>query len=101
MFGYQDLVVDFRSIPKMKEYAPVVLDITHSLQQPNQSSGITGGKPELIETLAKAGIASGVDGIFIETHYNPDEAKSDGKNMLAIEELDNLISKLVKIKSSI
>ena len=101
MFGYQDLVVDFRSIPKMKEYAPVVLDITHSLQQPNQSSGITGGKPELIETLAKAGIASGVDGIFIETHYNPEVAKSDGKNMLPLDQLKYLIEKLVKLRSSI
>lgn len=100
-FGYQDLVVDFRSIPKMKEYAPVVLDITHSLQQPNQSSGITGGKPELIETLAKAGIATGVDGIFIETHYNPDEAKSDGKNMLPLDQLKYLIEKLVRLRSSI
>ena len=101
MFGYQDLVVDFRNIPKMKDYAPVILDVTHSLQKPNQDSGVTGGHPELIETIAKAGIATGADGIFIETHYDPNSAKSDGKNMLPIEELDNLISKLVKIKSSI
>ena len=101
MFGYQDLVVDFRNIPKMKDYAPVILDVTHSLQKPNQDSGVTGGEPELIETIAKAGIVTGADGIFIETHYDPKSAKSDGKNMLPIEELDNLISRLVKIKSSI
>ena len=101
MFGYQDLIVDFRNIPKMKVYAPVVLDVTHSLQKPNQDSGVTGGQPELIETIAKAGIATGVDGIFIETHFDPKSAKSDGKNMLPIEDLDELISKLVQIKSSI
>ena len=101
MFGYQDLVVDFRNIPKMKDYAPVILDVTHSLQKPNQDSGVTGGEPELIETIAKAGIVAGADGIFIETHYDPKSAKSDGKNMLPIKELDNLISRLVKIKSSI
>ena len=101
MFGYQDLVVDFRNIPKMKVYAPVILDVTHSLQKPNQDSGVTGGQPELIETIAKAGIATGADGIFIETHFDPKSAKSDGKNMLPIEDLDELISKLVQIKSSI
>ncbi len=101
MFGYQDLVVDFRNIPKMKVYAPVILDVTHSLQKPNQESGVTGGQPELIETIAKAGIVTGVDGIFIETHSDPKSAKSDGKNMLPIEDLDELISKLVRIKSSI
>mgnify|MGYP001214126225 CR=1 FL=1 len=101
MFGYQDLVVDFRNIPKMKVYAPVILDVTHSLQKPNQESGVTGGQPELIETIAKAGIATGADGIFIETHFDPKSAKSDGKNMLPIEALDELISKLVRIKSSI
>jgi len=101
MFGYQDLVVDFRNIPKMKVYAPVILDVTHSLQKPNQDSGVTDGQPELIETIAKGGIVTGADGIFIETHYDPKSAKSDGRNMLPIEELDNLISKLVKIKSSI
>ena len=100
-FGYQDLVVDFRGIPKMKKFAPVVLDITHSLQQPNQSSGVTGGQPELIETIAKAGIASGVDGIFIETHHNPSEAKSDGKNMLKLDQLRTLIEKLIKLKNAI
>ena len=101
MFGYQDLIVDFRNIPKMKVYAPVILDVTHSLQKPNQDSGVTGGQPELIETIAKAGIVTGVDGIFIETHSDPKSAKSDGKNMLPIEDLDELISKLVRIKSSI
>ena len=101
MFGYQDLVVDFRNIPKMKVYAPVILDVTHSLQKPNQESGVTGGQPDLIETIAKAGIVTGADGIFIETHFDPKSAKSDGKNMLPIEDLDELISKLVRIKSSI
>ena len=101
MFGYQDLVVDFRNIPKMKVYAPVILDVTHSLQKPNQESGVTGGQPDLIETIAKAGIVTGADGIFIETHFDPKSAKSDGKNMLPIEDLDELISKLVQIKSSI
>ncbi len=100
-FGYQDLVVDFRGIPKMKKFAPVILDVTHSLQQPNQSSGVTGGQPELIETIAKAGIASGVDGIFIETHNNPSQAKSDGKNMLKLDQLRTLIEKLIKLKNAI
>ena len=102
MFGYQDLVVDFRSIPIMQKFdIPVVLDITHSLQQPNQNSGITGGYPEMIETIAKAGIATGADGIFLETHPNPSQAKSDGKNMLPLDRLENLLSKLVKIRKSI
>ena len=84
-FGYQDLIIDYRGIPEMKKLnVPVVLDITHSLQQPNQASGVTGGKPELIETVARAGIAVGVDGIFIETHPNPAIAKSDGANMLKL-----------------
>jgi len=101
-FGYQDLVVDYRGIPVMKEMGvPVVLDITHSLQQPNQVSGVTGGKPELIETVARAGIAVGVDGIFIETHPNPAEAKSDGANMLILDKLEVLLQKLVQIKLSI
>lgn len=100
-FGYQDLVVDFRGIPVMQNYAPVVLDITHSLQQPNQSSGVTGGKPELIETIAKAGIASGVDGIFIETHPDPSKALSDGANMLALNKLEDLLIKLVKIRQAL
>ena len=98
-FGYQDLVIDFRGIPKMKSFAPVVLDITHSLQKPNQHSGITGGQPELIETIAKAGIASGVDGIFIETHPDPSIAKSDGKNMLKLDKLKFLLEKLLLLKS--
>ena len=101
MFGYQDLIVDFRGIPVMKNYAPVILDVTHSLQQPNQKAGITGGRPEMIETIAKAGIVSGVDGIFIETHPYPENAKSDGKNMLHLNKLRILIEKLVKVKSSI
>jgi 2-dehydro-3-deoxyphosphooctonate aldolase (KDO 8-P synthase) len=97
MFGYGDLIVDFRGIPVMQKYAPVILDITHSLQQPNQSSGVTGGRPELIETIAKAGMAVGVDGIFLETHFNPKEAKSDAANMLPLNKLDGLLEKLVKI----
>ena len=100
-FGYQDLVVDFRGIPKMKKFAPVVLDVTHSLQQPNQSSGVTGGQPELIETIAKAGIASGVDGIFIETYPDPSKAKSDGKNMLRLDKLKPLLEKLIVLKHAI
>ena len=98
MFGYQDLVVDYRGIAVMKKFAPVVLDVTHSLQQPNQSSGVTGGRPEMIETIAKAGIATGVDGIFIETHFDPKNAKSDGANMLNINNLEDLLIKLVKLK---
>ena len=101
MFGYQDLLVDFRGIPVMKKCAPVVLDVTHSLQQPNQSSGVTGGRPEMIETIAKAGIASGADGIFIETHFDPKNAKSDGANMLDISKLEDLLEKLVAIKKAI
>lgn len=100
-FGYQDLVVDYRGIPVMKQFAPTVLDITHSLQQPNQTSGVTGGRPELIETIAKAGIAVGVDGIFIETHPDPAHAKSDGANMLRLDLLENLLTKLVKIRKAI
>ncbi len=97
MFGYGDMIVDFRGVPVMQQYAPVILDITHSLQQPNQSSGVTGGRPELIETIAKAGMAVGVDGIFLETHYNPAIAKSDGANMLALDQLDGLLAKLVAL----
>jgi len=100
MFGYQDLLVDFRGIPTMKKFAPVILDITHSLQQPNQSSGVTGGKPEMIETIAKAGIATGVDGIFIETHFDPKNAKSDGANMLDIGKLESLLEKLITIRKA-
>jgi len=99
-FGYQDLVVDYRGIPVMRQMnVPVVLDITHSLQQPNQSSGVTGGKPELIETVASAGIAVGVDGIFIETHPNPAIAKSDGANMLKLDLLESLLKRLVDIRN--
>jgi 2-dehydro-3-deoxyphosphooctonate aldolase (KDO 8-P synthase) len=101
MFGYQDLVVDFRGIPEMKQFAPVILDVTHSLQQPNQSSGVTGGRPEMIETIAKAGVASGADGIFIETHFDPKNAKSDGANMLDVNNLEHILSKLIKIKKAL
>ena len=101
MFGYQDLIVDFRGIPVMKQFAPVILDVTHSLQQPNQSSGVTGGRPEMIETIAKAGIACGADGIFIETHFDPKNAKSDGANMLDINNLENILVKLIKIKKAL
>ncbi len=85
----------------MQEYAPVVMDVTHSLQQPNQSNGVTGGQPQLIETIAKAAIASGVDGIFIETHPNPQEAKSDGANMLPLDQLEDLLQKLVRLKKAL
>lgn len=100
-FGYTDLVVDFRGIPTMQQYAPVILDVTHSLQQPNQESGVTGGKPQLIETIAKAGIAVGADGLFIETHPNPSEAKSDGANMLPLAQLDALLEKLTRIREAV
>lgn len=101
-FGYYDLIVDYRGIPEMqKTGCPVVLDITHSLQQPNQSSGVTGGKPELIETVARAGIAVGVDGIFIETHPNPAVAKSDGANMLRLDQMETLLEHLVAIRKVI
>ena len=97
-FGYQDLLVDMRSIPIMKKTnLPVVVDITHSLQQPNQSSGVTGGYPGLIETIAKSGIAAGADGIFVETHPNPEEALSDGANMLQIDHLQGLLERLLAI----
>ena len=99
MFGYQDIVIDYRGIPIMQNFGfPVVLDITHSLQTPNQNSGVTGGKPEMIEILAKAGIAAGVDGIFLETHPKPSEAKSDGANMLPLDKLEDLLIKLVRIR---
>jgi len=101
MFGYQDMVVDFRGIPVMQQYAPTILDITHSLQQPNQSSGVTGGKPELIETIAKAGVAVGVDGLFLETHFDPNIAKSDGANMLKLDYLEDLLTKLVAIRQTV
>lgn len=97
-FGYQDLVVDFRGIPEMQKYAPVILDVTHSLQQPNQTAGVTGGLPHLIETMAKAGIATGVDGIFIETHQDPSVARSDGANMLKLEKIEDLLTKLTDLR---
>lgn len=98
-FGYQDLVIDYRGIPTMQSFgATVVLDCTHSLQQPNQSSGVTGGRPALIGTVARAGIAAGVDGLFIETHPRPSEAKSDGANMLPLDKLEGLLEKLVRIR---
>lgn len=101
MFGYQDLVVDMRGIPTMQAFAPVVLDVTHSLQQPNQSSGVTGGRPEMIETIARAGVVNHVDGLFIETHFNPSQAKSDGANMLDLSLLEGLLTRLVKIRRCI
>lgn len=98
-FGYHDLIVDYRGIPEMKKNnCPVILDITHSLQQPNQSSGVTGGQPALIETIARAGIAVGVDGIFIETHPDPSIAKSDGANMLRLDLLEGLLTRLVLLR---
>ena len=101
-FGYTDLVVDFRGIPIMRKLGyPVVLDVTHSLQQPNQTSGVTGGLPQMIETMAKAGIAVGVDGLFLETHPNPSEAKSDGANMLKLDLLEDLLKKLVRIREAL
>lgn len=101
-FGYQDLVVDFRGIPTMQtNNVPVVLDCTHSLQQPNQSTGVTGGRPDLIETLARAGVAVGVDGLFIETHPDPGHALSDGANMLHLDFLEKLLQKLIRLKSAL
>ncbi len=101
-FGYQDMVVDYRNIPWMKENkVPVIMDCTHSLQQPNQTSGITGGNPEMIGTIAKAAIAAGADGLFIETHPNPKEAKSDGANMLHLTRLEALLKQLVKIRKAV
>jgi 2-dehydro-3-deoxyphosphooctonate aldolase (KDO 8-P synthase) len=102
MFGYQDIVVDYRGIPIMQKMdVPVILDVTHSLKQPNQSSGVTGGKPELISTIAKAGIAVGCDGIFIETHFDPGNAKSDGANMLHLNYLNDVLQQLSAIRSTI
>ncbi len=101
MFGYQDLVVDFRGIPTMRESASTVLDVTHSLQQPNQSVGVTGGRPDMISTIARAGIAVGVDGLFIETHFDPSNAKSDGANMLDLSQLEKLLSDLVAIRKTV
>ena len=101
MFGYQDLVVDYRNIAAMQQFAPVILDVTHSLQQPNQTCGVTGGRPELISLIAKAGIAAGADGIFMETHPNPAQAKSDGANMLRLDLVEPLLQKLVRIKEAL
>ncbi|TYP97989.1 2-dehydro-3-deoxyphosphooctonate aldolase (KDO 8-P synthase) [Tenacibaculum adriaticum] len=98
MFGYQDMIVDFRGIPTMRQYAPTVLDVTHSLQQPNQSSGVTGGRPDMIETIARAGVVNNVDGLFIETHFDPANAKSDGANMLDLAYLEKLLTNLVAIR---
>ena len=100
-FGYSDLVVDFRGIPIMKKIAPTILDVTHSLQKPNQKSGVTGGTPQAISTLSRAGVAAGVDGLFIETHFDPKNAKSDGQNMLNINELESLLNKLTQIRKVI
>ncbi|SDS27755.1 2-dehydro-3-deoxyphosphooctonate aldolase (KDO 8-P synthase) [Gillisia sp. Hel1_33_143] len=101
MFGYQDMIVDFRGIPTMRQYAPTVLDVTHSLQQPNQSSGVTGGRPDMIETIARAGIVNNVDGLFIETHFDPANAKSDGANMLDLQYLEKLLTNLVAIRKTV
>ena len=101
MFGYQDMIVDFRGIPTMRQFAPTVLDVTHSLQQPNQSSGVTGGRPEMIETIARAGIVNQVDGLFIETHFDPANAKSDGANMLDLRHLEGLLTRLVAIRKTV
>ena len=101
-FGYTDLVVDFRGIPQMRQFGvPVVMDVTHSLQQPNQTSGVTGGLPALIGTIAKAAIAVGADGLFIETHPDPAQAKSDGANMLCLDLLEELLTRLVRIREAI
>ena len=101
MFGYQDMIVDFRGIPTMKAIAPTVLDVTHSLQQPNQSVGVTGGRPDMIETIARAGVVNGVDGLFIETHFDPANAKSDGANMLHLDNLEQLLTNLVAIRKTV
>lgn len=102
MFGYQDIVVDYRNIPIMQKIGvPVIMDITHSLQQPNQEVGVSGGRPEMIETIGKAAISVGADGIFIETHPNPAVAKSDGANMLKLSEMDKLLNKLVALRKTI
>ena len=101
MFGYQDMIVDVRGIPEMREFSTTVLDVTHSLQQPNQNSGVTGGRPEMIETIARAGVVNHVDGLFIETHFDPSTAKSDGANMLDIRHLNDLLTRLVSIRQTI
>ncbi|MCB0382544.1 MAG: 3-deoxy-8-phosphooctulonate synthase [Psychroserpens sp.] len=101
MFGYQDMIVDFRGIPTMRAYAPTILDVTHSLQQPNQSIGVTGGRPDMIETIARAGVVNKVDGLFIETHFDPANAKSDGANMLHLDNLEKLLTNLVAIRTTV
>lgn len=100
-FGYQDLVVDLRGVPAMRQYAPVIVDITHSLQQPNQSSGVTGGRPDLIELMARTAIAAGADGLFLETHQNPAVAKSDGANMLRLDLLPDLLRRLSRLRGAV
>ena len=100
-FGYTDLIVDYRGVPAMRSIAPTVLDVTHSLQQPNQASGVTGGRPELIETIARAGIVNHIDGLFIETHPNPAKAKSDGANMLSLDLLEGMLGRLTEIRKTI
>jgi len=101
-FGYGDLVVDYRNLPEMQSFGvPVVMDCTHSLQQPNQSGGVTGGKPKLIATIAKAAIAVGADGLFMETHFNPAEAKSDAANMLPLDQLEALLQQLIRVREAI
>ena len=101
MFGYQDMIVDFRGIPEMRKFAPTVLDVTHSLQQPNQTIGVTGGRPDMIETIARAGVVNNVDGLFIETHFDPSNAKSDGANMLHLNNLKGLLTNLIEIRKTI
>ena len=101
MFGYSDLIVDFTGIPVMRKYAPVVMDVTHSLQQPNRSCGVTGGRPDMIETIARCAIAAGADGIFIETHPDPANAKSDGANMLRLDLLEGLMERLTALREAV
>jgi 2-dehydro-3-deoxyphosphooctonate aldolase (KDO 8-P synthase) len=101
MFGYQDMIVDFRGIPTMRKFAPTILDVTHSLQQPNQTSGVTGGRPDMIETIARAGVVNNIDGLFIETHFDPANAKSDGANMLDLNHLEKLLTNLVAIRTTV
>lgn len=100
-FGYTDLIVDFRGLPVLRELAPTVMDVTHSLQQPNQSSGVTGGRPQLIETIARAAVVNHVDGLFIETHPDPSQAQSDGANMLPLDQLEGLLERLVAIRATV
>jgi 2-dehydro-3-deoxyphosphooctonate aldolase (KDO 8-P synthase) len=101
MFGYQDMVVDIRGIPNKRKNATTGLDVTHSLQQPNQVNGITGGRPEMIEPIARAGVVNNIDGLFIETHFEPEKAKSDGANMLRLDQLDKLLKNLAAIRKTI